>query len=533
MSSCLGLYIENNLIKYAKVSKDNGITKVESFGVKFYENIDEAIKQIVQETYSFKIPISINVTDEAYNNFEVFSLLSKKDIDSVVATEFENLCYDKETNPSIFEQRHIVANSMMQNEKIKIIHISVPKTVLAQNKNQFNSYKLKAISPVAMTLPNLLKSEKKATSIIVNIENVTTITKIYNDVLADVKVIPMGAREIIEKINHKENSYSKAYEICKNTTIYTEKDRDLQYEENEYLPDIMPTLFQIASELRTIIDESPEKVGKVYITGSAAIINNVDIYFQDFLRDVQCEILKPNFVSSNSKINIKDYIEVNSAISLAIQGIDNNKEINFTKESTGKRIKEILGTRISIGGSEKTNNTTSKISLVLSKFTRQYTIAFWIFSMITVFYLIGAFMVDKQLDSKTAIATESIALTNQRIDKLKEYTTKFNQMTNNYEATIKRIESINDANSEDRRYKNTIPNLLNNIMAVIPKTVQLSSIENTSDSHIVIVAKSPKYEQIAFFKTKLKTEDILENVVSDTGTMQGGYLTVTIEGELP
>ena len=54
MSTCLGLYIEENLIKYAKVSKDHDQVKVESFGVKFYENIDQTIKQIVEETYSYQ-----------------------------------------------------------------------------------------------------------------------------------------------------------------------------------------------------------------------------------------------------------------------------------------------------------------------------------------------------------------------------------------------------------------------------------------------------------------------------------------------
>ena len=70
-------------------------------------------------------------------------------------------------------------------------------------------------------------------------------------------------------------------------------------------------------------------------------------------------------------------------------------------------------------------------------------------------------------------------------------------------------------------------------MAIIPKEVQLTSIENTANTHITIKAKSPKYEQIAFFKTKIKTEGVLKDVVSDTGTMQSGYINVTIEGELP
>ena len=79
MSTCLGLYIEENLIKYAKVSKDHDQVKVESFGVKFYENIDQTIKQIVEETYSYKTPISINNSEENYNNFQVIALLNKND----------------------------------------------------------------------------------------------------------------------------------------------------------------------------------------------------------------------------------------------------------------------------------------------------------------------------------------------------------------------------------------------------------------------------------------------------------------------
>ena len=50
MSSCLGLYIEEYLIKYAKVSKERDKIKVESFGMKFYEGkLGEAISQIVEE----------------------------------------------------------------------------------------------------------------------------------------------------------------------------------------------------------------------------------------------------------------------------------------------------------------------------------------------------------------------------------------------------------------------------------------------------------------------------------------------------
>ena len=49
MASCLGLYIENNLIKYAKVSKEKDGFRMDSYGIKFYSNINEAIEQIVHQ----------------------------------------------------------------------------------------------------------------------------------------------------------------------------------------------------------------------------------------------------------------------------------------------------------------------------------------------------------------------------------------------------------------------------------------------------------------------------------------------------
>ena len=59
MSSCLGLFVQNNLIKYAKISKENDNIKVENYGIKFYEqNIEKTVKQIVDETFS---PTSKNI----------------------------------------------------------------------------------------------------------------------------------------------------------------------------------------------------------------------------------------------------------------------------------------------------------------------------------------------------------------------------------------------------------------------------------------------------------------------------------------
>ena len=531
MPSCLGLYIEQNLIKYAKVSKSNEVIKVESFGVKFYEDINVAIKQIVEETYSFKVPISINTTDEIYNEIEAFSLLSKKDIEDVIETEFENICLEKNVNKNIYEQRYLFTNLERNNERVRAIHIATPKTSIEQRKNQFSEYKVTNITPISISIDRVLKKSKKETVLVVNMEKNTTITKVSNGRISKINILENGSKEILDKINQKENSYSKSYEICKNSTIYTEADKDLQYEENEYLEDIMPTLFQIVSQVRTMIEQSTEIINKVYITGTGAVVNNIDIYFQNYLNNITCEILRPSFISNNSKINIKDYIEVNSAISLALYALEkDNDTINFLKKSGFTKVWEILNSNI---GDTQNSELSRSISEFLEKFSKQYNIICTTTSMLLVLYIVGSCLLNNQLNNKITETESSISSTQKKITQVQEYNQKFISLRGKYETLIRNIENMNNSNSEDKRYKKAIPNLLNNIMTVIPTNVQLTSIENTSDTHIVIKAKSKHYEEIAYFKTKLKVEEILENVVSDTGSASGGYLSVTIEGELP
>ena len=98
---------------------------------------------------------------------------------------------------------------------------------------------------------------------------------------------------------------------------------------------------------------------------------------------------------------------------------------------------------------------------------------------------------------------------------------------------IKNLEEANQKLAERNKRKNAIPNLLNQIMSIIPENVQLTSIENTTDTHIVINAQSDKYEQLGYLKAKIKLDVILTNVISSAGQKDNNVVTVKIEGDLP
>lgn len=539
MSSCLGLYIENNIIKYAKVSKDHDTLKVESFGVKFYQKLGEAIDQVIEETYSQKTPISVNMSEEMYNYYQMYALLTKSDLQKAIKTEFEAYCADKGYNPNVFETRYAVVDNQLDKDKLRIIHIADNKIELNKRVQQFSNYHLGSVFPISMSIPNLAMIDKNENCVIVNIEDYTSIITIMNGKIFNVEPLEEGSQDILDKINLKENSYSKAYEICKNTTIYTSEGRELQADEEGYLADIMPVLYNIVGQVKKTINSATDKIGKVYLTGTAALINNVDLYFQEYLDGIDCEVLKPYFIENTGNINIKDYVEVNSAISLGLMGLDEGiSGMNFKKKTLAEKIPNWMKIEVNPERTKKEKKNmggllTWDLGQKLDKTEKSLIrVATTLFLLVVIYSAFSA-MLNSQMDKKEKEAQDSIDQTNSQIALAKSDNEKIKTKTSDYSTLIKNLQDENDRITDRNKTRNAIPNLLNQIMSVIPEQVQLTSIENTTGTKVVINAQSSKYEQLGFFVAKLKNDVILTNVVSTAGQKDNSIVTIKIEGDLP
>ena len=551
MPSCLGLYIEKNLIKYAKVTKDHEFIKVEAYGIKFYDKIHEAISQIIAETFSYKIPISVNLSNEMYNYFNIFSLINKNDIPKAIDTEFESLCEEKKYNIKALETRNVIVQDLEDREKLRVVHVSANKTEINNKVQILEGNKLSSIVPVSMSISNLIDTKLKENAIIVNIEEKTSITSILNNSIYDIKILEEGSKQILDNINIKENSYQKAYDICKNTTIYTQGNQELQIDSNDYLDEIMPTLFNIVSEVKKIVQNSPKEIEKVYITGTGSVISNIDLYFSEYLNSAKCEILKPYFLRTGLKnINIKDFIEVNSAISLALNYLGVGVSgINFRKVPLTKKIVEILNTPVGGAkslknkkndknqkeGKEKKRNLDFSFDLsgALDSTEKMILRTAGVFLGTIIIFIISSGILTNSMKNKENEVEELIMDTNKQILKISSDNDKINSKTTSYQELIDNLNKINEDLAEKYSLKDAVPNLLNEIMYAIPKDVQIISIENTSGKKIKIVAQSEKYEQLGYFKGKIKNEGLLLNVISDQGVKNGDIVKTTIEGDLP
>lgn len=541
MQSCLGVYIEDNLIKYAKVQKDRDNLKVEAFGTKFYENLQQAIDQIVAETNSRKIPISINISDEYYDYFSYFALLNKSALKKSIDIDFEMLCAEKGTNKDNIERKNIFVLDPDDTQKMKAINVSIERQNLSSRKALFEKYNLATMEPLPIGIMNLVKLDNNANELIVNMEEKTTLTFCANGQIDKIDEINTSIIETIKEISKLENSQTKAYEILKNTTI-SSQEFDMFQDGNEYMDTIVPVLFKITNEIKEKINEYGRQINKIYFTGTGIVINNIDMYFQDRI-NVQCELVKPSFLDSQSlKIGIKDYIEVNSAISLALSGLQSGNELNFaTKGKLNIQGLEITGLPKRNVKSLK-GTTDEKLDAIEKLIVRMLILAI----ICIIIYSTLTTRLYKNMEQKISDTDQKTSDTTASIEKMTKTKTSVEYLTSEYESLISKLNNESLQNGENVYRTDEINNFLTKLKTIIPTEVKLISVENTQERHFVIQARAIKYQQLGYFKALLETptsegtsyKAILENVKASTGiryhdeTADEDYILVTIEGDL-
>jgi hypothetical protein len=549
MTSSLGIYIDDTMIKYAKVIKEKDSYKIDCFNIVFYDNLSVALEQIINETNSSKLSICTNISKEKYGYLELFAGLTKQDIKSTVEIEFEMDCNEKGFNKDSLEMRYLVIDDKENTEKLKAMYIASEKADISKKAQTLGKFHLKSMTPTSTSITNLVEVGESDNIAIVNIEDATTVTTILNGQIYRVDRVDIGMKDILNDINRIENSMSKSYEICKNITIYTQDMQNNQPEESEHLEDVMPTLYRIVTEVKNIINNSFGNITNVYLTGSGTVINNIDLYFQEYLLNVKCEILRPFFIEGgNLKTSIKDYIEVNSAIALAMDGLGTGiKELNYANTSSAtsavnplNKIINMLSRPIGEGSKGKSSKFNLSFKGPLDPIEKLLVRATATSLIATVGFMGFSNLVTKQIKTKTEEVATTLSTTNTELAKMDTQLSTINTKTSSYTSMIDAINELNNPTSSSGTEKNTrvidkdaIPNLLTKIMTKIPQKVVITSIENTESNKIVIEAESSQYEQLGFFKGLITTENILANVKSTSGTKDGSVIKVTIEGELP
>ena len=152
-----------------------------------------------------------------------------------------------------------------------------------------------------------------------------------------------------------------------------------------------------------------------------------------------------------------------------------------------------------------------------------------------IIYSVITMVLKSETDKKIEQAENIIQQTSAEIAKVDNDIQKINNKSSSYQKMTENLKKYSDKAEEKLKTKNVIPMLLTRIMNVIPKGVTITSIENKSNSHIIINAQSADYDLLGFFKGSLIVEGVLDpsTVVSTSGIKQNGIVKIVIEGDLP
>lgn len=320
MASALGIFIDRNIIKYAKLNGTKDKLNVESYGMKYGENHKELLKQIIEETNSSKNNVVINAAEIHYEETSIFSMLKKKDYDKAVEVAYEEIIDKQKLRPELLEYGYILSKNPADSEKLHVLLGIQEKGAMETRANLFGqNVMLYSQMPIGISISNIYENPLPA--LIVNIEEDTYITEIYDTEPIKVTRIATGTKNIIDTINNEENSISKSYEVLRNMVLPTDDMDQISFEGNEYAPVIVSEVMKIVSEIKSVMKKRPGIYKKIYISGTGATISNLETFIEKLIDDVECDILRPAGIEGQKKVAIKEYVDVNSAIALACEAL--------------------------------------------------------------------------------------------------------------------------------------------------------------------------------------------------------------------
>ena len=325
MQSCLGFYVDKNMIKYAKVTLEekSGQFIPEECGVKFYDNIVDSVNEIIGGmNMDYSTRTALSMANEGYHSIDVFSGLKPKDRNALIESEFASFCEEKGLASSAMEYRYKLVENTGNLDNFVALCAYTSKSELANINNSFAGLKISCIAPIGFSINNLFRNKGiDEEAVIVNIDNKTTITVMLRNDIQEVIDIPLGMEDVLDKLAEKYNSYAKAYEACKKVSVYIEDVSTLDEESRDILDVVLPVFYDIRQRVDEAITPYKRLIKAVYISGSAVIVNNTDLYFQESFPSLRCEIAKPFFISQRDRNRQNELIECNSAIAIALNGL--------------------------------------------------------------------------------------------------------------------------------------------------------------------------------------------------------------------
>ena len=261
MEACLGIYLGDKIIKYAKLVREdkNKRISLHSCGTKYVVgNKDIAISEIISQVGSAADSLCLNLSDYSRLQTEVLKQLGKSDVQSVIDLEVSDYATGKGLSERILEYRYLFMDSSISND-------SYTAEVAITDKNNINKYiqnerysKLVGVYPIEYILSDLVKTTSN--SVIVNIDEKTQIISIVGGKIKQITDLDISMKQILDTIAEHEGSYSKACDLCKSINVLSDENLTPELERV-----IEPTIQDLLNRIKAKLDEFKINYERIYL----------------------------------------------------------------------------------------------------------------------------------------------------------------------------------------------------------------------------------------------------------------------------
>lgn len=540
MASCLGIYLNSNIVKYAKLTSDNsGSVKLEAYGVRYVkDNQKQTLKNIIEETNSQNIPIVMNPQNDKFINYQMFDQVQNKAIANDIAKmEFEAWCEKNAKSPDRYTYVYKVAEVKNEENKFNAVLNFIEK----KNVDEYadvGGYSVSNILPAQFLMYRLVPQDEQ-NYMLVNLNDKLSISVVLEGKLVDLKTYDIGMKQILDDFSAQLGSYQKAYEACKQLNVYSDEETN----NDKLLESIAePILQEILRNIGAVGRRYKKHLNKVFLSGNGIVFTNIDILVREYL-EVKCEILKPEFIQLSNVRNMAEVLETTQAMSLAYEVLKpENKDLEYMKHKVGskKTIGNIFAKKskkVETPNESKAKNDKTKDGIDMVE-DRSVTIALNVMIVMILavvayvaFSNIYIFSVNRTLENIEKAQAQLVTSTSDA----KKDINYINTNMNDYKEINDEIDDIKNQIENNQIGKFTTYNVasfLQNIIKVIPKNVQLKTITSDDNKNIKITAVSDSYADLGYFVSELKLKSTL-NDVSILNIKNGGTTTIEIGGELP
>ncbi len=538
MGACLGVYLGEKIIKYAKLEQDEKTKKISlnSYGTKYvWGKKEDELAELIAQTGSDNGTVCLNIQNTYKLETEVLRQLKKSDVQSVIALEVSDSAIQRGINEKTVEHRYTLIDSKVSAANTHAIIEVANKADITRYTENSNIKNLVGLYPEEYLLNRITNQPNNY--ILLNVDEETTMIFVSNNVPVMSRKIDVSMKSILDALAIQEGSYAKGCDLCRTINVLSDDSLDYRLESV-----IEPVIQDLLNRVGKAIEETNFQCGKIVLNGLINLFINIEVLFEQFF-GIDTEKLKPSILNlDESTINMAEVIEANEAIALAYEGLTGSKkELNFyvapaqaaTTAKSPFDIKSVFSKPKA--GEPKKAFVMPAINIDKTKIERILTFANLTAASVLVCYLVFSVIYTKEVETMKSTLNQNISQMQLNISKVKTDTKYINDVRAKYSEYNNYIASTVTKIREGKIGKYStynVANFMQKIAKYIPTNVELVSIASNDNKSVAIIARSKSYSELGYFVSQLKLKGVLENV--KTGSVEHGtYITVTIGGDLP